>query len=140
MTSLSVIPEIFSRESKDFKYCGPLIEPFRGDEKGAIEAFRNDDTEVFFLRVIFDLFLLSFLFFCFSLLGVIRGQSPLIVLLRHSRNFLSGIHVFAFFFGFLSTVDPGLKIAGVTDKEGRRRSPFLLPLLAKTKKEGSYPP
>ena len=38
--------------------------------------------------------------------------------LRHSRNFLSGIHVFAFSFGFqiLWTVDPGLKIAGVTKK------------------------
>ncbi len=30
-----------------FKYCGPLIETFRGDEKGAIEAFRSDDTESF---------------------------------------------------------------------------------------------
>jgi len=24
------------------KYCGPLIEPFRGDDKRMIEAFRND--------------------------------------------------------------------------------------------------
>ena len=32
------------------------------------------------------------------------------LLLRHSRNFLSGIQ------RFLNTVDPGLKIAGVTNK------------------------
>jgi len=38
-----------------------------------------------------------------------------LTLIRHSRNFLSGIHVFAFSF-VLSTVDPGLKIAGVTNK------------------------
>jgi len=25
-----------------FKYCGPLIEAFRGDEKKVIEPFRND--------------------------------------------------------------------------------------------------
>ncbi len=25
-----------------FRYCGPLIEPFRGDDKRMIEAFRND--------------------------------------------------------------------------------------------------
>jgi len=47
------------------------------------------DTEVF-IRVIYDLFLLSFLFSLF--LGVIRGRRPLIVLFRHSRNLLSGIH------------------------------------------------
>jgi len=25
-----------------FKYCGPLIGAFRGDDTGTIEAFRND--------------------------------------------------------------------------------------------------
>ncbi len=35
-----------------------------------------------------------FMFFVFS--GVMRGQCPLIVLFRHSRNFLSGIYAFAF--------------------------------------------
>ncbi|MDI9607258.1 MAG: hypothetical protein QM228_03250, partial [Atribacterota bacterium] len=29
--SSSVMPEIFYQASKSFKYCGPLIEPFRGD-------------------------------------------------------------------------------------------------------------
>ena len=44
------------RQAKDkYKYSGPLIEAFRGDEQGGL-----------FLRVIFDLFLLSFR-------GVIRG-------------------------------------------------------------------
>jgi len=57
-----------------FKDCGPLIEPFRGDEQKVIEPFRGD----------------NFLF-C------------------HSRNLLSGIHAF-------KTMDPGLKIAGVTNK------------------------
>jgi len=33
MTSFSVIPEIFNRESRFFQYCGPLIDTFRGDEK-----------------------------------------------------------------------------------------------------------
>ncbi len=28
-----------------FKYCGPLIEAFRGDEQGMIEPFRNDGLE-----------------------------------------------------------------------------------------------
>ena len=45
---------------------GPLVEPFRGDGHGG-----------FFLRVIFDLSLLSS---CFSLLGVDKGgESPIIV-------------------------------------------------------------
>ncbi len=58
-----------------------------------------------------------FMFFVFS--GVIRGLAPLIVLFRHSRNLLSGIHVFAFSFDFQLLLDPGLKIAGVTNKGNR---------------------
>jgi len=46
--------------------------------------------------------------------------------LRHSRNFLSGIHAFAFSLVF-KTMDPGLKIAGVTR---RWESKFLLLLLS----------
>jgi len=60
-------------ESRGFKDCGPLIEPFRGDDKRMIETFRGDD-----------------LLFC------------------HSRNLLSGIQM------LFKTMDPGLKIAGVT--------------------------
>jgi len=39
-----------------------------------------------------------------------RESTPL----RHSRNLLSGIQGFLLFLWFLNTVDPGLKIAGVT--------------------------
>jgi len=52
----------------------------------------------------------------FMFLGVIRGIYPL------------------YSFGPLINTLRG------DDKEGRRRPPFLLPLLAKTKKEESYPP
>ena len=66
------------------KYCGPLIEPFRGDEQGAINTFRGDGHGGFYPCYLWSF---SFVFSLFSFLGVIRGQSPLIVLLRHSRNF-----------------------------------------------------
>ena len=49
---------------------GPLVEPFRGDGHGG-----------FFLRVIFDLSLLSS---CFSLLGVYKGATPLYSTFRHA--------------------------------------------------------
>ena len=29
-----------------FKYCGPLIKPFRGDKQGVIEAFRESTPSV----------------------------------------------------------------------------------------------
>jgi len=51
-------PEVFAF-SLVFKYCGPLIETFRGDRHGGL-----------FLRVIFTLFVLSFR-------GIIKGFSSL---------------------------------------------------------------
>ena len=61
-----------------------MIEPFRGDEQGAFPPG-------YFLS--FSFVFLCFCSFIFS--GVIRGQRPFIVLFRHSRNLLSGIHIFA---------------------------------------------
>ncbi len=49
-------------------------------------------TRRFFLRVIFDLSLLSS---CFSLLGGYEGATPLYSTFRHAQNLLLGIHVFA---------------------------------------------
>ena len=61
------MPEIFNRESKllllllIFKYFGPLIEAFRGDKQGAIEAFRESASsvipEIFYRESKFLLFL-----------------------------------------------------------------------------------
>ena len=93
MVSLALF---FSLLSLVFKYCGPLIEAFRGDDLlfrhsrnllsgihvfkycgPRLENCRGDGHGGFFLRVIFDLSLLSS---CFSLLGVDKGgESPIIV-------------------------------------------------------------
>ncbi len=37
-----VMPEILNQASMFLSISGPLIEPFRGDEKGTIETLRGD--------------------------------------------------------------------------------------------------
>ncbi len=40
---LPSVPKSFIGNPHAFKYCGPLIETFRGDGLGVIEAFRGDE-------------------------------------------------------------------------------------------------
>ena len=70
-----------------FKYCGPRLKDCRDDGHGG-----------FFLRVVF--IFLCFVFMFLSFLGVMRGQSPLIV-----DRTIQG------------QAKDGLKIAGVMDEE-----------------------
>jgi len=39
-------PKSFIGNPHAFKYCGPLIETFRGDGLGVIEAFRGNDKRM----------------------------------------------------------------------------------------------
>ena len=107
------MPEIFYQVSRFLLFLwvlntsGPRLKDCRGDEQGAINTFRGDipfssclsafirHPGVFTEGGFFSLSgLLCFLFFVFS--GVMRGQRPLIVLLRHSRNLGGNPGVFAF--------------------------------------------
>jgi len=88
---------------------GFLVEPFRNDpllpsclsalirhpHHSSFPKFFIGNPKAFTEGGFFSLTgLLCFLFFVFP--GVMRGQRPLIVLLRHSRNLQSGIHIFKY--------------------------------------------
>ena len=101
------------------------IEAFRGDEKGAIEPFRGDDTEAFSSGLFFIFFLCLFVFSSFP--GVYKGATPpYSTFLSFPKSLIGNPpptvipeifnreSKFLLFLWFLKTMDPGLKIAGVT--------------------------
>jgi len=103
--------------------CGPRLKNCRGDELGVIETFRSDDLLFRHSRNAGGhppplSFPKSFIrnpnaFKCCGLLiNILRGDD-----LPHPSFPKSSIGnpSFCFFFGF-KTMDPGLKIAGVTNK------------------------
>jgi len=71
---LSVMPEIFYRESKGFKYCGPRLKNCRGDEEVGIHVF------AFFFG----------LKYCGPMIEPFRGDAPAVI----PEIFLSGIQRF----------------------------------------------
>ena len=80
-----------------------------------IETFRSDDTEAFSSGLFFIFFLCLFVFSSFP--GVMRGLAPSLSVPSFPK-FLIGNPSFLLLLLFLNAVDPGLKVAGMTNKEG----------------------
>ena len=91
-----------------FKYCEPLINTFRNDRHGGL-----------FLRVIFALLLLLFVFW-----EVIGG---FLLLSCHSRNLQSGIQVFASSFDFFGGYEEALPPQSIETLRGDKQGDKAIP-------------
>ncbi len=90
--------------------CGPRLKDCRGDEKGAIEPFRGDDLP----HPSFPKFSIgnpNAFKYCGPLIESFRGDASSVIPEIFNRE-----STFLLFSLVFKTMDPGLKIAGVTDK------------------------